>query len=185
MAGAGSLGLPLAAACLGFWSCRDFAGLWRPVPGLVSWAGTSVVNRGWADAGLPLGSLVDRRQLAPVAALTMYPSLAPGPMARDDSHGLFGVWHDCPPSLGAPSQKGWFGAFIVCTGQRVRLCLTSSGVSLRHSLGMGYDLREPVMLLKLHIKSAPARGRKLEAFLRFSQVSMSKEDLILPEWVRI
>lgn len=129
MAREGSSGLLLVAACLGLWSCRDFAGHLRPVPGLVSWAGTSVVDRGWADAGLPLDSPVDGRQLAPLTALTMYPSLAvdPWPGTIPTAYlvsGMIALHH-----WGAPVKKGW------CGGQCVELLLCAQA-SESDSLGL-------------------------------------------------
>lgn len=143
--------LPVAAACLGIWSCRVSSEQRGPAPSLVSpWAGACVVSRGWAGAGLPPVSLVDRCQLAASTALTMYPSLATYPW-------LWTIPMACsmsgmiPPSTGGPCQEGWcrkvWGAFIVQKQQA--FALTRSGLSpsllfslllfpsLRHSLEWG------------------------------------------------
>lgn len=70
-----------------------------PGPGLVSsQARVSVVNR--ASAGLLPGRLVDRRQVAPSTALTMYPSLATYPWPRTSMSGTI------PPITRGACQKG-------------------------------------------------------------------------------
>lgn len=103
------------------------AGQWGPTPGLVSGPGASVVNRGWTDAGLPPGSLVDRRQLAPSTALTMYPSLAtdPWPQTIPTAYSVSGM---ISPPLEAPVKKAGmraaFGTFILGTGRKVRHLLS-------------------------------------------------------------
>ena len=79
-----------------------------------------VLSRGWADAGLPPGSLVDRRQLAPSTALRMCPSLAtdPWPQTIPTAHLVSGT---VPPPLGAPVRRaavwGVSGAFFVRIGK--------------------------------------------------------------------
>lgn len=123
-------GLPLVAACLDLWSCRDFTEQWGPVSGLVSWARASVVNRGWADTDLLLDKLVDRCQLAPITALTMYPSEAmePWPGTIPTAYlvsGMISPHHWGPLSEGLV-WRSVFGSFIVCTSKSVRLSLTRS-----------------------------------------------------------
>lgn len=132
MAGAGSSGLPLATACLGLWSYRDSSRQWGPIPGLVSQAEASVVNKGWADAGLPAGSLVDWRQLAPSTALTMYLRLATDtwPQTIPTAYLISGT---ILPIVGGLCQKCW------CRGKCLGLLLWAqareSGIcSLRVSL---------------------------------------------------
>lgn len=103
------------------------AGQWGPIPGLVSGPGASVVNRGWTDAGLPPGSLVDKRQLASSTALTMYPSLAtdPWPQTIPTAYSVSGM---ISPPLEAPVRKAGmravFGTLILGTGKKVRHLLS-------------------------------------------------------------
>ena len=155
-------------------------------PDLVaSQAGATVVNR--AGAGFLPGSLVDRRQLAPSTALTMYPSLATYSWPRP-----FPWPPRCLapflPSLGALVRKasvwGAFRASVVGTRESgicaawiwsQPLSVSSfffffSSLSLRHSPGTGIRPQGICKAPECVCKKCSCPGERAGSFSRFKGV---------------